>query len=108
MGEGLVAGVRCERLPQEGWQVLVRDDVLQGGDVEPAGALEEILVRPGRVLEVQPGGQDVVPPVEEDGEGEECGVLVYPEQDNSLTFGLMTFTDLGSPSKYRRDGSADI
>ena len=44
VGEGLVAGVRGQVLAQEGRQVLVGDDVLQTGDVEPPGALEQILV----------------------------------------------------------------
>ena len=33
------------------------------------------------MLELEPGGENVVPPVEEDGEGEEGGVLVDPEQE---------------------------
>ena len=44
VGEGLVAGVGRQVLTQEGREVLVSDDVLQAGDVETAGALEEILV----------------------------------------------------------------
>ena len=44
VGEGLVAAVRGQGLAQEGRQVLVGNDVLQAGDVEPPGALEEVLV----------------------------------------------------------------
>ena len=44
VGEGLVAAVRGQGLAQEGRQVLVGNDVLQRGDVQTPGALEEIFV----------------------------------------------------------------
>ena len=80
MGEGIVARVGRERGAQEGWQVLVGNDVLQGGDVQPPGPLEQLLVCPGWVLSLESPGQHVVPPIEQDGEGEEGRILVYPEQ----------------------------
>lgn len=79
MSEALVPGVGWQGLAQERGQILVCDDVLQDRDVEPPGALEHVLVPPGGMLGLDPGGQHVVPPVEEDGKGEERGVLIDPE-----------------------------
>ena len=57
---------------------------------------------------LEPLGEDVVPAVEEDGEGEESRVLIYPEHNGvsqSVSQSVvawagpaLTFTDLGSPS----------
>ena len=41
---GMVAGVGGEVVADEGRQVLVGNDVLQRGDVQTSGALEQILV----------------------------------------------------------------
>ena len=79
MSEALVAGVQGQGLTQEGGQVLVCDDVLEDRDVKSPGALEHVLVTPGGMLGLDPGGQHVVPAVEEDSEGEERGVLIDPE-----------------------------
>ena len=73
-----VSGVRLQVVPYEGGEVLVGYDVLQRGDVDPPGPLEHVLVRPLGVLRLDPTGQDVVPPVEENAEGEESRVLVGP------------------------------
>ena len=79
MSEALVAGVQGQGLAQEGGQVLVCDYILEDRDVKSPGALEHILVTPGGMLLLDPGGQHVVPSVEQDGEGEERGVLIDPE-----------------------------
>ena len=46
MNVRLVAGVLVHRPAQQGRQVLVEDDGLEGGDDPATGGLEHVLVRP--------------------------------------------------------------
>ena len=96
MSEALVAGVQGQGLAQEGGQVLVCDDVLEDRDVKSPGALKHILVTPGGMLLLDPCGQHVVPSVEEDGEGEERGVLIDPEVKSPVVTMSLNVT-LSSP-----------
>lgn len=72
----LVPGVVRERLAQKCRDVLVGDDVLDGGNDDTTGSLENVFVGPVRVVFLDAVGDDVVPPEEEDADGEEGRVLV--------------------------------
>ena len=93
----LVPLVSLHLLAEEGGQVLVQDDVLQGGDVEPPRGLKHVLVLPFRMGFGDAGGEDVVPSVEEDAQGEESRVLIRPwvtehwgRSRSQLTFSIVS------------------
>ena len=81
-----VTFILIQGLSQKGWQIFISNDVLKGGDVEPSGSLEDVLIAPILMLFFNSFCQNIVPAVKQDCKSKESRVLIGPDMEKFRFF----------------------